>query len=142
MVQRAQGGATTSASLFTYQACGNEMQTILTVSPFPEHAARLRLMVELVKSSPACGAADSRADSASERLSAEAMEQLLARWGPSSHSTTSSDKSTPEDSDSPELQRASSSESANIDPALSAHIKAMRARRDRKKAERAERAKL
>ena len=138
LVQRSKDGATTSASLLTYQACGNEMQTILTVSPVPQHAERLRLMVELVKSSPA----DSQADSAPGRLSAVAMEQLLARWGPSSHSTTSSDKSTPEDSPDSELQRASSSESANIDSALSAHIKAMRARRDRKKAERAERAKL
>ena len=138
MVQRAQGGATTSASLFTYQACGNEMQTILTVSPFPEHAARLRLMVELVKSSPACGAADSRADSASERLSAEAMEQLLARWGPSSNSSTSSDRSTSDSTsrteDSPEPQHPDPS--ANVDTALSVHLRAMKARRESKKKER------
>ncbi len=136
MVQRGLGGATTSASLFTYQACGNEMQTILTVSPVPEHAEKLRLMVELVKSSPACDEADSRPGSAPVPLSAETMEQLLARWGPSYQSSTSSDSSTStsrtEDGSEPQHPESS----ANVDTALSAHIKAMKARRDSKKKER------
>ena len=133
MVQRGRGGASTSASLFTYQACGNEMQTILTVSPVPEHAERLRLMVELVKSSAVCGAADLRPDSAPGRLSAEAMEQLLARWGPSS----SSGSSTSESSRTEESRGSQSPDpSANVDTALSAHLRAMKARRDSKKKER------
>ena len=52
------GGAATSAVVLTCQSCGNEVETILTVSPVPRHAEILSLVVELADSSPACDAAE------------------------------------------------------------------------------------
>ena len=71
-------------------------------------------------------------------LSAEAMEQLLARWGPSSNSSTSSDRSTSDSTsrteDSPEPQHPDPS--ANVDTALSVHLRAMSDRASRPRRQR------